>query len=98
MEKRIIEKESYNFKATNDEKNVETEEKLKDLGTNFYILMHSVDDLERTTNFLTNSLDNLKEEISVRCDYCEDIFLSESNIRTHIVNKHGTNPEHSCTT
>ena len=60
--------------------------------------MHSVDDLERTTNFLTNSLDNLKEEISVRCDYCEEIFLSESNIRTHIVNKHGTNPDHSCTT
>ena len=90
MEKRIIEKESYNFKATNDEKNVETEEKLTNLGTNFYILMHSVDDQERTTNFLTNSLDNLKDEISVHCDSCEQIFLSESNLRTHILNKHGT--------
>ena len=90
MEKRIIEKESYNFKATNDEKNVETEEKLTNLGTNFYILMHSVDDLERATNFLTNGLDNLKGEISFHCDYCEEIFLSESNLRIHIVNMHGT--------
>ena len=35
MEKRVIEKESYNLKATKDEKNVETEAKLTDLGTNF---------------------------------------------------------------
>ena len=89
MVKRVIEKESYNLKATKDKKNEEAEEKLNNPGTKFFILMHSVDDLDKKTNFLTNSLYNLEEEISVHCDYCEESFLSESSLRTHILHKHG---------
>ena len=40
MEKRVIEKESYNLKATKNKKNEEAEEKLNNPGTNFFILIY----------------------------------------------------------
>ena len=87
MEVKAIEKEEDRSTTPS----VVTEEKVRDLDTNFYILMHAVDDLERTTKFLEKSFESLREDLinNFKCQLCAQVFINESHLRNHIRNQHG---------
>ena len=67
------------------------EEKLKELSENFYILLGSVDDLERTTKLLKHHLETLSEQTqNFKCNFCGQVFQTEQIVSEHIRRHHKT--------
>ena len=67
------------------------EEKLSELGQNFYILMNSVDDLERTSKLLSCQYESFcKQNQNMKCGICGQIFPSEQALSDHFRRYHKT--------
>ena len=66
-----------------------TEDRLRELETNFYILMNAVDDVERSTKVLSHNFSILEEELRPKCNICEQNFSSKSTFANHIRKQHG---------
>ena len=54
-----------------------TEDRLKELETNFCILMNAVDDVERSTKVLSHNFAIFEEELRPKCNICEQNFPSK---------------------
>ena len=79
-----LEKESHD-KITNIEN---LGKKVKEVEENYFILVHAVDDLEKTTNFLKHNLPSKPQKFT--CNICGQEFQNESTMRNHIRRSHGT--------
>ena len=63
---------------------------LDDLALNFNILMHSVDDLEKSSAHFNHRLNHLNQQIQVfRCNLCGQAYPNEQTLRSHIQRNHG---------
>ena len=61
---------------------------VKDIGDNNYILIHAVDDLERTSKLIYRHL-GVHDE-SIRCEYCRQEFELINQLREHVEQLHHT--------
>ena len=61
-----------------------------ELAQNFYILMHSVDDLEKSSAQLKHHLNHLSKQIQTfQCNLCGQAFQNEQTLRNHFQRNHG---------
>ena len=66
-------------------------QKFQELSENFYILLGSVDDLERTTKYLEHHFKMLSEQSqNFKCNLCGQLFQTEQTVNEHIRRHHGT--------
>ena len=82
MEQEIEKASKSNF--TNDD-----ERRVKDLEENFYILLHSVDDLERITKAWTTPNSSTIHRRRYTCNWCGKSFETEPAFKTHLRVDHG---------
>ena len=69
----------------------ELQKNLKDLSDNFYILIHAVDDLERSSKKHKLQLEELSEQLPKwKCNLCGKFFQDELNMSEHIRRQHRT--------
>ena len=61
---------------------------IKDVEENNYILLHAVDDLERTSKLVCKHL-QVKDD-SIRCQYCRMEFNAQSQLKDHVKKIHHT--------
>ena len=67
--------ETQQLFSENEAKLENLEQKVKELGENFNILLGSVDDLERTTKFLEHHLGKLSAQSqNFKCNLCGQMF------------------------
>ena len=71
--------------------NIETlDKKLKDVNENNFILVHAVDDLEKTSKYLEKQIDNfLSQSPNYICNICSQPFKSEILLSEHVRVYHG---------
>ena len=75
------------MKKTSDEKNF----KLDDLAQNFFIILSSVDDLDKSSAQHKHHLDHLSEQIQkFQCHLCGQTCPNQQTLRNHIQRNHGT--------
>ena len=75
------------MQKTSDVKNV----KLDELAQNFFILMSSVDDLEKSSAQHRNPINHLSEQIQrFQCHLCGQTCPNQQTLRNHIQRNHGT--------
>ena len=55
---------------------------VKDIGDNNYILIHAVDDLERTSKLICRHLG--VQDDRIRCEYCRQEFELVNQLREHV--------------
>ena len=76
-------------KLSEKESKLETlAQKVQELSENFYILLGSVDDLERTTKVLKHQLESLSEQS--QCTICGQVFQTEQIMSEHMRRHHRT--------
>ena len=85
-------KMSEKTKPTGNEiKMEEFELKLSQLDENFYVLVKSVDDLEKTSNLLRYNLETCGEQAQkFKCSICVQAFQNEVSMRNRIQRYHQT--------
>ena len=87
----ILNEQNQSEPAVEGNKINEMEEKLNELGQNFYILMSSVDDLERTSKVLECRLGALCERNqNMKCGICGQNFRNEQTLSEHFRRFHQT--------
>ena len=63
------------------------EDRIKEVETNNYILLHSIDDLEKGVKVLQMKMSRLTS--CYECDLCEKTFPSDSILKNHLWLDHG---------
>ena len=87
----LNENEKQQSSSDNETKLEDLAEKVKELSENFYILLGSVDDLERTTTFLEHHLEKLSvQPQNLKCNLCGQMFQTEQTMNEHIRRHHRT--------
>ena len=93
FENRIKSLEEKNAESISEIKNILEKNgiKLQDLDQNFYILVHSVDDLEKSSKYLKHQFQILSDQSqNVNCNLCGQGFSNEQTLRNHIQKNHAT--------
>ena len=67
---------------------VDIKTKMTEVGENNYVLLHAVDDLERTTKLICRHLQ--VQDNSLRCEYCRQEFDVQSQLKEHVKKIHLT--------
>ena len=67
---------------------VDIKTKMTEVGENNYVLLHAVDDLERTTKLICRHLQ--VPDNSLRCEYCRQEFDVQSQLKEHVKKIHLT--------
>ena len=93
----ILEKKMEDTEAAIDRLNTLTcsieklEKKVQEVAQNNFILIHAVDDIEKTAKLNEKNLDILFNQQDIfSCSVCEKEFESESLLRTHTESDHGS--------
>ena len=77
----LKENEKQQISSENENKLENLAQKVKELSENFYILLGSVDDLERTTKFLEHHLGKLSvQSQNLKCNLCGQMFQTEQTM------------------
>ena len=88
---KAAEEAKISIEVESKSKTLHAEDRLKELEQNFYILMNSVDDLEKTSAYLRNNLEILKEQFEkFKCNLCGQTFADQPNLRNHFRTQHET--------
>ena len=82
------EEAKLSIEVATEPKTLPAEDQLKELEQNFYILMNSVDDLEKASAYLRNNLEILREKFE--CNLCGQTFADQLNLRNHFRTQHET--------
>ena len=61
---------------------------MTEVGENNYVLLHAVDDLERTTKLICRHLQ--VQDNSLHCEYCRQEFDVQSQLKEHVEKIHLT--------
>ena len=84
-----VEREQEIEKAAKSNFTNDDERRVKDLEENFYILLHSVDDLERITKAWTTPNSSTIHRRRYTCNWCGKSFETEPAFKTHLRVDHG---------
>ena len=64
------------------------EKRIKEVEDNNYVLLHAVDDLERSVEVIQSKLSRLTS--SYECDVCKKVFPTEVILKNHLWSDHGS--------
>ena len=76
------------FLTPQPETNSVVEKRIKEVEDNNYVLLHAVDDLERSVKVLQSKLSRLTS--SYECDVCKKVFPTEVILKNHLWSDHGS--------
>ena len=63
------------------------EDRIKEVESTNYILLHSIDDLEKGVKILQRKMSRLTS--CYECELCEQTFASDSMLKNHLWHDHG---------
>ena len=89
LNKKIYEQEiRINLVGSIEEKCENADKRIKDLGDNYFILLHSVDDLEKSVKTIQMYFNRRKPDFT--CSFCGTVCQNDSTLRSHLLNVHNT--------
>ena len=89
LNKKIYEQETkINSVRSIEEKCENADKRIKDLGDNYFILLHSVDDLEKSVKTIQMYFNRRKPNFT--CSFCGAVCQDDSTLRNHLLNVHNT--------
>ena len=71
-----------NYEKDDAEKNETLDSRIQENGNNIYILIHAVDDLEKSVKSLELMMERLQSKFV--CNYCGKVFSNESIRSNHV--------------